>query len=241
MVTAKRHPHAFTLELLRLAINALPPSFSAVRRREYEARLEKFVSAPDTDYDEIHWTIAELGRESWAVRKAYEDFYARYGRASEEAHLLANLDDGIREKFERFVQDGGKLNALTRPRSADDLMKPSPFERYFTPEEKYAIGQALIVARESARFEIDELVTKPKHIEYAEMVADYEDARRDIEAGIQELKKLAGISKRWRGTIMDKVKSFEEGWSVVESGLDNESVRREVEHWKGVLEAFLVA
>lgn len=81
--------------------------------------------------------------------------YSRYGRASEEAHLLENLDRGIREKYEQFIHEGGKMGYIARAKSLEELLKPSPFERYFTPEEKFGIEQAMLAATDSARKEID--------------------------------------------------------------------------------------
>ena len=95
----RRHPHAYTLDLMRLAVDRLPPTFSDKKKDGYRAKLTVFLKDPDVDYAEIQSTIAELGRESWPVRKAYEDMFERYGRSSEESFLLLKLDQGVREKY----------------------------------------------------------------------------------------------------------------------------------------------
>ena len=81
--SAPRHPHAYTLDLLKLAIDRLPPTFSAETRKVFQERLEYFKKNPDEKYESIRLTIADLGKQSWSYRKAYEETYARYGRASE--------------------------------------------------------------------------------------------------------------------------------------------------------------
>lgn len=236
-----RHPYAYTLELLMLAVAKLPPTFSDERRKDYEKRFQSFLKDHGRTYEEIQRTIVDLGKESWAFRKAYEEMYARYGRASEEAFLLENLDRGVREKFEQFIHEGGKINYVASAKSADDLRKPSPFERYFSPEEKFAIEQALLVARDSARSEIDGLVTGKKRDEYEALVQTYAERQRDIEKKIEELRGLAFVSEKWRAEIIDRVRRLEEGWSVVDQGADLADLERETEYWKGTLGAFLHA
>lgn len=236
-----RHPHAYTLELLVFAIGHLPPTFPADRKKHYGKRLKEFTRNVSANYDDIHKVIVELGKESWAERKAYEDMYERYGRASEEAHLLENLDVGLRDKYEKFLHEGGKISHIESAKSGEDIWKVSHFERYFGPEEHFAIKQALLAARDQAREEIEDLVTGKKSEEYANLVEGYRGSRGNIEKGIDELRNLAMVSDRWQDTIMDRVKVLEEGWSVVEQGVSQEQLKQELNYWRGTLEAFLTA
>lgn len=238
---ADRHPYAYTLALLKLAIDRLPPTFSAERAQQYRVKLDIFLNDPNIAYEEIQKTISALGKESWPYRKAYEEIYARYGRASEESHLLENLDLGIREKYERFIHEGGKIMHVRTVMTLEELMAPSPFERYFTPEEKFAIEQALLTARDSARAEIDDLVTGKKKEEYEALVEEYRRKQKRMEAKLDELRELATVSRKWQADISDRLRTIEEGWSVVEQGVDLADLEKETEYWKGTLEAFLKA
>jgi hypothetical protein len=237
----QRHPHGYTLDLMKLAIDRLPPTFSEERKSHYADLHARFSRDRQVEYDAIRAAIAMLGKESWAYRKAYEEMYVRFGRASEESFLLQHLDQGIREKYARFLQEGGKLNYIETAKSAADMHQPSPFERYFTPEEKFAIDQALFVSREEARREIDSLVTDKKDVEYAKLVEAYRVKQRAIEEKLEELRGLASVSSKWEAEIVDRVRTIEEGWSVVERGMDVGQLEKETEYWKGTLEAFLHA
>ncbi|MFA6604108.1 MAG: hypothetical protein WCT10_04740 [Patescibacteria group bacterium] len=238
---APRHPHTYTLDLFDLALDRLPPTFAGEAKDKYRERLAYFRAHPEVGYDEIMKTIAALGKESWPHRKAYEDLYAVYGRPSEESHLLDNLDQAVRQKFETFIHEGGKINHIESAKSADDLHQASPFERYFAPEEKFAIQQALLLAREAARKEINELVVGKKKYDYDRLVEQYRGLRQRLEGQVVELKNLAEVSEKWRPDIMDKVRLLEEGWSVVESGISEQVVASELDYWKGVLQTFLHA
>lgn len=232
-------PHGFTLELLRLAIVNLPPMFSEQRRVYFEQQHSGFMKNAETPYSDIHSVIVSLGKESWALRKAYEEMYSRYGRSSEEAHLFQNLDEGIRAKYETFLHEGGKISHIESAKSGDDVWKASPFETYFNPEEKFAIEQALLVARESASEEIDELVMGPKKDEFDLLTKENRVKESEIEVMIDDLRSMASVSKKWEGEILGRVQTLEEGWSVVEQGLTVENLEREKEYWTGTLESFL--
>jgi hypothetical protein len=245
MVTAAptkvRHPHAYTLELLQLAIDRLPPLFPKGAAADFQKREDAFLANPSASYDDIHDLIVEIGKESWSQRKAYEEMYARYGRASEEAHLLENLDTGIRSKYEQFIHEGGKISHIENAKSGPDLWEASPFERYFNPEEKFAIEKALLVARDSAREEIRDLVIGAKREEYDRLVKDYHERELRMEDMIAQLRGLADVSQKWRGTIMGRVRTLQEAWSVVEQGVNEKDLEQELDYWQGTLESFLHA
>lgn len=237
----KRHPHAYTLSLLRMATAKLPPGFDDGERERYRRAVERFEAHPETQYEDIRALIVEIGRASWPFRKAYEEMYRTYGRASEEAFLLENLDEGIRGKYERFIHEGGKINHIERATSAEDLMNPSPFERYFTPEEKFAIEQALLVARDQARHEIDQLLMGEKREEYEALVDEQKTRGERLERMIDDLGSFLGLSERWDPVLRDRLRTIEEGWSIVEPGMDEERLEKELEYWRGTLASFLHA
>ena len=236
-----RHPHHYTLQLFKLAIDKLPPAFSAERKQYYTQKLAEFEADPKVVYEEIRLQLTQLGRESWPERQAYQEMYVRYGRSSEESFLLDNLDAGLRAKYEKFIGDGGKLNYLERVRSERELLEPSPFEKYFSPEEKFAIAQALLEARDQARQEIEELLSQSRSDEYAALVEDYRQYEKTLDKKLKELEKLSGLSDKWRETIVDRVRVIEEGWSVMEPGVDEELLDQELEYWQGTLKSFLQA
>jgi hypothetical protein len=237
----ERHPHTYTLQLFRLALDKLPPDFDPIRRTYFEKRWAEFEAAPDTPYEEIRVNITQFGRESWPERKAYQEMYYRYGHSSEEAFLLENLDLGIRQKFEKFLEDGGKINYLNRIRPIEQLLAPTPFEKYFSPEEKFAIAQALLAACDQARQEIEGLITNSRHEEYRQLVREFRLHAQVLEGKIKELEKMAAINKKWSETIMDRVRVLEEGWSIMEAGVNEDELNHELEYWKGTLAAFLAA
>ncbi len=236
-----RHPHSYTLELLQLTIDTLPPLFPKTEAGEVQRRKDAFARDLSASYDDIHDLIVEIGKRSWAQRKAYDDMYARYGRASEEAHLLEHLDAGLREKYEQFIHEGGKINHIENAKSGKDLWHVAPFERFFGPEEKFAIERALLAAREKARAEIRELVTGAKRKEYDRVVSEYHEREVRMDHMIAELRGLADVSQRWRETILGRVRTLQEAWSVVEQGVTEKDLEQELEYWQGTLESFLHA
>lgn len=235
------HPYTYTLELLKLAVVHLPPTFSKEKRRAYEKKLEQFLEKPSTKYAEIQKTIVALGKDSWAYRKAYEDMYARYGHSSEEAFLLENLDGELKQKYERFIHEGGKIGYIPKVKSEEEQRQKSPFERFFEPKEIAAVEQALFIARDYARAEIEQLVTTQKRDEYKQLVKQYAERQEKMAAKIDELRRLAGVSAKWEPEIKERIRTIEEGWSVVGNDTDLDDLEQETEYWKGTLATFLKA
>ena len=236
-----RHPHKYTLDLLNLTIQHLPPTFDKKKADAFTKKYEGFMSNASAPYEDIHRAIVELGKESWAKRMAYEEVYAIYGRSAEEAHLHSNLDEGIREKYETFLHEGGKISHIESATSGKDVWEVSSFETYFNAEEKFAIEQALLVARESARDEIGELVLGAKKDAFEKLEKSYGEAEKRIEKQIEDLRNLISVSEKWSASIANRVQTLEEGWSVVEKGLNEERMDKELEYWRGTLESFLNA
>lgn len=237
--THHHHPYAHTLALLRLALRKLPPTFPPASRQQYEAKLAQFEDNPRTPYQAINEVIVRFGKDSWPWRQAYQQLYDQFGRSSEEAHLLKLLGQDLRQKYEKFIHDGGKINHFETARSEARLYAPSSFERYFTPEEKFALQQALIDAREAARQEIDGLVSERRAEQYGQLVDEWLKRQAGIAAKIEKLRELAAVSEKHNAAIRERVRLFEEGWSVVEKGVDEKALDKELEYWKGMLEAFL--
>lgn len=235
----KRHPHSYTLQLMRLALERLPAEFPADRREHYKEKLRLLEADTAADYETVRATAVDFGRESWPYRCAFEDLYDQYGRVSEEANLLRHLDAGLREKYEKFLHEGGKLNYLPSARSIEEMRQPAPFERYFTPEEKYAIEQSLIGARQSAREEIIGLVAGKKKAEFMAMVREHLTRQARMVGMIEELKILAKVSDKNRNAILESVRSFEEGWSLVERQPEERQLVEALEYWRGTLSSFL--
>ncbi len=239
--TKVRHPYAFSLDLMRQAIDRLPPGFPAKKAKEFAGKLQDLSKRPDAPYAEIQSAIAALGKQSWPYRKAFEELYERYGRSSEESNLLTRLDLGLRDKYARFLNDGGKLNHIESAKSGTEIWSVSQFERFFTPEEKFGITQALIGAREGAREEIETLVEGQRRAEYEALITKFERRRGVMEDKLHELRSLADVSPKWRDEILNQVSTFEEGWSVVERQLDLAELDKLIEYWRGTLESFLAA
>lgn len=47
---AHRHPHAYTLDLLRIALEHLPPTFSEAKRKTFGKRLERYLNDRQVPY-----------------------------------------------------------------------------------------------------------------------------------------------------------------------------------------------
>lgn len=219
------HKYQNELNLLKLAIEKTPFSFSRDERARFEVRLSALEADPQTKRDEIEAAIVEVGKATWPHRKAYEDMFAAYAKEKFEDEFIKNLDKDLRAKYENFTRAGGSLHDYRRTRE---------MEQAFTPEEYIRIEDAIFEARKFLDSYM-ETVISDKADEYNETVKRYGAKQRDCANMIESLKEMARTSEKWAPEIMDKVQKFEEGWSAIERDFDEDQLKHEIEYWQGVI------
>jgi len=97
----------------------------------------------------------------------------------------------------------------------------------------------LLAARAAAAEEINGLVLDKKKEEYMKRVESYVDEQRRIQNKMDALRQMSDVSPKWQPLILDRVRTLSEGWSVVERGINEPLLDKELEYWKGTLESFL--
>ncbi|MDD4995205.1 MAG: hypothetical protein PHW53_01935 [Patescibacteria group bacterium] len=213
------------LNLLRIAIEKTPFSFSRDERSKFETRLAALEANPETKRDEIETVIVEVGKATWPHRKAYEGMFAAYAKEKYEEQFINNLDDDLRVKYENFTRAGGSLHDYRRTRE---------MEQAFTPEEYTRLEDAIFEARKFLDSYMETVIAENSD-EYNESVKRYESKQRDCANMIESLKEIARTSEKWAPEIMAKVRKFEEGWSAIERDFDEDQLKHEIEYWQGVI------
>ena len=67
-------------------------------------------------------------------------------------------------------------------------------------------------------------------------MANWKKQQEKIAQKIDELRALANKDAKWREEILDKVKTLEEGWSMVERDPELLEVEKEIEYWTQTME-----
>lgn len=219
------HPLKNELFLLKKTIDAIPFTFPEKEKKDFEIRYQELETNPDSKIEEIQASIIEIGKATWAYRKAYEEFIDKYYKDELEKFFYAHLDSTIVDKFREFVKGGGSIH---------DSRRTKEFEEHFTPEENLLIEKALFTARDEIQVSVQGKIND-KAAEYKEYLEIFEQKREDYSNMIQVLKELADKSDKWSPEIRNKIARFEEGWSVVERDFNEDKLRHEIEYWQGVI------
>jgi hypothetical protein len=219
------HPRQNELILLKKAIKAVPFTFPKEEKEKMFNRLNEFEKNPNAPAKDIEAAIVEVGKETWAHRKAYHDMLDSYAADKMNDFFKKNIRNGLLDKFEKFEKKGGGLK---------DLRRGKEFEEMFTAEENLQIEQAIFSAREELGRHMEDVIKEHRE-EYDQAVETYEKRKKDLANMIASLAELADKSEKWSPEILDKVRRFEQGWSAVEQDFDEDKLKHEIEYWEGVI------
>jgi hypothetical protein len=218
------HPQKNDLFLLKKTIDATPFTYSEKEKRQFEEKYLKLESNPNATKEEIRALIIEIGKATWVHRKAYEEFIATYYKDKLEEYFRVHLDPILIGKYIEFTKGGHNIK---------DVRRTKEFEEYFTPEENLLIEKALFTARDEVRVSVQGTIND-RSDEYNEYVKAYEQKKKDYINMIQSLREIADKSDKWSSEILNKIATFEEGWSVIERDFNEDKLRHEIEYWQGV-------
>lgn len=210
--------------MLKKTIDQIPFTYPKNEKKEFETRCQLLEANQEAKREDIDSLIVEIGKATWPHRKAYEEFIKNYAQDKLEEYFKMHLDKAVLGKYEEYVKQGGNIR---------DYRRTKEFEEYFTPEENMAIEEALFTAREEVKVFMQGIINE-KRSEFEENLKIYEQKQKDLVNMIASLKEIAAKSEKWALEILDKIKKFEEGWSVVERDFDEDKIKHEIEYWQGV-------
>ncbi|OGL64982.1 hypothetical protein A3B21_03915 [Candidatus Uhrbacteria bacterium RIFCSPLOWO2_01_FULL_47_24] len=222
------HPHYYTLSILKHLLDKSEHTlFPAERLSALKAEYEKLTSNPAASLETIEKSIAAFGREIWPYHEALEELYFRHGKKKEEERVREKLTAETRQKYEQFLSAGGNLS---------DFRHGADIEVYFTPEEKYEIGQAVLDAHTTTLQEIAGSCRADKKNECEEVIADHKQKLFRIDQKLTVLKDMAARSDKWRAEILDKVHTFEKAFGYLEKTFHEEDLNGAIDYYLGVLD-----
>lgn len=223
------HKYQYSLDLLRQVIAKAPKFFPSGRRTDMEDELARLEADPNSSRDAIESATIAFGKEIWPYRKAFWHIHDTDGRHDEAAYIKEALPPELRAKYEEYMRKGGNVKEV---RFGGD------FESHFTPEEKQALIEAKLAAHEKVVDGIESLCVGEHKQVCEDALVRYREEEKRIEGMIAELRGFADKSEKWRPEIMDKVRTFEAGWSGLERETSADEVKGEIDYYQGVIEVF---
>ena len=132
----------------------------------------------------------------------------------------------MREKYDRYIAAGGSLA---------DFRRGSDTEVYFTPEEKYALGHAVVEAHAFTMREIAGSCCADKQHECEEVIMDHKNKLARIEKKLAILKDMAARSDTWRPEIEDRLKTFEHAFGYLERTFHESDLDGTIDYYQGIM------
>lgn len=223
------HPHHYTLSLLKHLLDKADHTlFPQTRLEELKKEYERVAADQNMGERQIEDTISRFGKEIWPYQEALEELYRRHGKAKEEKLVREKLGPELREKYDRFLAEGGELT---------DFRRGAQVEVYFTPEEKFQIGQAVVDASHTVLKEIAASCNLEHKAECEEVIADHKTKLLRIEKKLEVLRALAGQSEKWRPEIEDKIRAFEESFGYLTRTFHEADLDGTIDYYQGVIES----
>lgn len=220
------HPYHFSLNLLKAVILRAPAIFPTSRKEEMLRKCQELEADPQVSLQTIEETIFQFGEEIWPYFKAFEEFYKKYGQKKEENSLKDLLSSDLLNKYLEFVRSGGNVN---------DFRKGSLFETFFTPDEKFLLGEAIIQARHQTLAFVEKLALEEKREEIEELIKKYQDLLNKMKEKLAILEHLAQENPKWAGEILEKIKAVKESFCFLEKNFTLEDLQGMVDYYQGVI------
>lgn len=221
------HPHHYTLALLKHLLDKADHTlFPAPRLLELRKEYALLAASHETSQTKIEQTIARFGKEIWPYQEALEELYRRYGKKKEESLVREKLEAQLREKYDHFLEGGGDLTDFRHP----------DIETYFTPEEKFQIGQAVLEASHTVFKEIASACNVEHKDECEGVISEHKEKLERIEKKLVFLKELADTSEKWRPEIEEKIRAFEESFGYLTKTFHEEDIDGAIDYYRGVIE-----
>lgn len=218
------HPHEYLLKEYQYAIKHLAPTVPVEVKAEAQKMVDMLLTDPNTDEKRISEAMSITGKAEYPHRQAYNELTGVTKLEKLKEHVLEHVDDKVKKKLEEILASGANIEEITRSKF---------FEEQFDADEKYQIEDGFLDAEEHVKEEMKELSEKDL-AKYGKLVKKYEAERDEVEKQIEILRAMASHDKKWEAEILDKVKNFEEGWLVTMPDPKLETVKKEIEYWKGV-------
>ena len=219
-------PHQSFLDQFGMAIKMFAPAIPQKIQDQAIALRATLEANPEATEEQIHDALVTIGRAEFPYRHAYQELVGSVGAAELQEMVLDHVEPNVKAKLEQYLANGVSL---------EEFVKSDVFEHELSAEERYQVQDGVLDAQEHVQ-EHGPKMLEEKKAEFEALVQKWTEHEQMMQQKIDELKALAGKDAKWKEEILDKVKMFEEGWSVVERDPQLQEIEKEIEYWKGTLE-----
>lgn len=219
------HPHESYLKEFEIAIDKLVPLTPAEIVEEAKALHKELRENEAVTEKQIHQALTLIGRKEFPYRKAYHELCASDEEKRLQELVFERLDDDLAKTIQEMTSHGVIL---------EDYIKSDFFEKELTPEQKYQVQQAILLADDVLNNQCDERANK-RQAQYKDLVEKWQKEADRLQEKIDQLRAMGQGHPKWSAEIDSICDRLEEGWSVVENDPSEEEIDKEREYWTTVL------
>lgn len=218
------HPHEYLLKEFQISINKLVPLTPPEITAEAHKLHDEFAANASTTEKQIHDALVYVGRKEFPYRKAYEELCSGDEEQRLQLSVKERLEPAVWEKIHEVTHHG--VHVL-------DFVNSRLFEERLSPDERYQVEQAILMAHDLLNKQCSERATE-RQKSYEELVAKWKQEAERLQGMVETLRSFAERDAKWRDEILGRVSTLEEGWSVVERDPTEEEIRKELEYWTDI-------
>jgi hypothetical protein len=217
------HPHQSLLREYKFAIDHLAPSVPKEVKDEALKMYESLANDEQASEDQILTALVKTGRAEYPHRHAYHELTGEMAKKKLESMVREHVEPAVQKKLEKLLATGASLS---------EIVRSALFEEQFTPEERYQVQDGIMDAEEHLKDELVAIIEQDREA-YEALVKEKTAQMGEIQKQIDRLKELGEKDPKWKDEILDKARLFEAGWSVTEKDPELETVKKEIEYWRG--------
>lgn len=210
-------------------IGKIPSVFPAERKEAIKRQYEAYEKDEKISCILVERALVDFGREIWPYQKAWQELYEKYGRIREAEFFEQHLPEELHHKYFACKVKGG--GHCLREYRMCGLM-----ETCFNPDEKFFLDETVIKALGQAKEAADKIIAGEKKLEYEKAFKKWSAEQKKMEEKINELKKMAGAEPKWKAEIEEKVKTIEQGWSIMERDINFKDIQQIIDFYQGAIE-----
>jgi hypothetical protein len=218
----------YSLQLLRFLLDKKPVGFPGGIHQKTEDRYAD-LSGTRSRQEDVDKVLLDYGRESWAYRRAEEALREAVGSEKEDRFFLLFLPDVLKDKWGRFISEGGDIHNFRNGKA---------FEDYFTPEENTLIEEALI-ERDRIMHEYLDQVSRAEYAnDFTTFLDQYRMEQKQIEKKIDELSAMIPEEgEKWDAELREEVLYFKRGFAEMEERPTVKKIQGKIDWYRGQMEA----
>lgn len=209
------------LNQLKKVIMSAPEIFGAARKGEMLREVGGLAAAGD---DEIEEKIIVFGKEIYPARSAHLNLYRKYVKGGEEAAIRAELPEGLKERFDKFLVDLGDVEKLAELDLAETDLTEVDRETLLAVEQK---------VHAEIHKKCLELIRGDKKEEFEAAIKEAYDELKLMEEKISELRHLAEANPDFGSEILSKARNFELGIAT-DRGVIPGDIQEEIDFYSGI-------